>query len=89
MLQLPDDPDATYRKKRGEHYIGFTLNDTETANPENAMQLITVISVNPNNIDGSKILNKRIDTLKEKKPRLNELHTDGGMILDVSVFIPV
>ena len=24
MLQSPDDPDATYRQKRGEHYKGFT-----------------------------------------------------------------
>ncbi len=78
MLQSPDDPDATYRKKRGEHYKGFTINGTETANPENPLQLITDIAVNPNNIDDSKILNKRIDMLKEKKPGLNEIHTDGG-----------
>lgn len=51
MLQSPDDPDATYRQKNGEHNKGFTINGTETANPENPLQLITDISVNPNNIE--------------------------------------
>jgi len=78
MLQSPDDPDATYRQKRGEHHKGFTINGTETANPENPVQLITDISVNPNNVDDSQILNERADKIKEKTPELNEMHTDGG-----------
>lgn len=78
MLQSPDDPDATYRQKNGTHNRGFTINGTETANPENPLQLITDISVNPNNIDDSQILNNRTDKLKEKTPELNEMHTDGG-----------
>lgn len=78
MLQSPDDTDATYRQKRQEHNKGFTINGTETANPENPLQLITDISVNPNNIDDTQILNDRIDKLKEKTPELNEIHTDGG-----------
>ncbi len=78
MLQSPDDPDATYRQKNGKHNKGFTINGTETANPENPLQLITDISVNPNNIDDSQILNDRVDKLKEKTPELNEMHTDGG-----------
>ena len=40
--------------------------------------MITDISVNPNNIDDTHILNERIDNLKEKTPELNEMHTDGG-----------
>lgn len=78
MLQSPDDPDATYRQKRGEHHKGFTVNGTETANPENPVQLITDISVNPNNVDDSQILNERADKIKKKTPKLNEMHTDGG-----------
>jgi hypothetical protein len=35
MLQSPDDPDATYRQKNGQHSKGFTINGTETVNPEN------------------------------------------------------
>ena len=78
MLQSPDDQDATYRKKKEQHSKGYTINGTETANPGNPIQLITDIAVNPNNIDDSVILNDRIDTIKEKTPELNEMHTDGG-----------
>jgi len=78
MLQSPDDQDATYRKKKEQQSKGYTINGTETASPENAIQLLTDIAVNPNNIDDSVILNERIDVIKEKSPELNELHTDGG-----------
>jgi len=78
MLQSPDDPDATYRKKKEQQSKGYTINGTETANPNNPIQLITDIAVNPNNIDDTQILNSRIDKIVEKTPELNELHTDGG-----------
>ena len=78
MLQLPDDEDATYRKKRDQESKGFTVNATETANPKNDIQLLTDIAVNKNNIDDSKILANRIDKIVEKTPDLEELHTDGG-----------
>jgi hypothetical protein len=78
MLQSPDDEDATYRKKQDQESRGFTINATETANPENPIQLISDIAVNKNNTDDSKILEERTDKLKEKTPDLNELHTDGG-----------
>jgi len=78
MLQSPDDQDATYRKKKEQQSKGYTINGTETANPDNPIQLLTDIAVNPNNVDDSVILNERIDIIKEKTPELNELHTDGG-----------
>ena len=78
MLQSPDDPDATYRKKNEKHSKGYTINGTETANPVNPVQLVTDIAVSPNNIDDSQILFNRIDNIKEKTPELNEMHTDGG-----------
>jgi len=78
MLQSPDDQEATYRKKKEQHSKGYTINGTETANPDNPIQLITDIAVNPNNIDDTQILNNRIDKIVEKTPDLNELHTDGG-----------
>jgi len=51
---------------------------TETANPENELNLLTDIAVKPNNTDDSDIMNDRIESLKEKTPDLKELHTDGG-----------
>lgn len=63
MLQSPDDEDATYRKKRDQQSKGFTIIATETANPENDIQLLTDIAVNKNNIDDSNILENRIGDL--------------------------
>ncbi len=77
-LQSPDDEDATFRKKREEKSKGFTVNGTETANPENPIQLLTDTVVNKNNKDDSTILNERIDIIVDKTPDLKELHTDGG-----------
>jgi hypothetical protein len=77
-LQSPDDIDATFRTKRGDNYRGQVVNITETANPENALNLITDVAVEPNNTDDSTILNNRIDEIKTKCNDLNELHTDGA-----------
>ena len=77
-LQSPDDIDATYRKKQGRHYKGQSVNVTETANPDNELNLIIDVAVFSNDTDDSKILNKRVELIKEKTPDLNELHTDGA-----------
>lgn len=78
ILQSPDDIDATYRKKDKKIAKGQSVNVTETANPENELNLLTDIAVKPNNTDDSDIMNDRIETLKKKTPDLKELHTDGG-----------
>ena len=78
ILQSPDDIDATYRKKDKKIAKGQSVNVTETANPENELNLLTDIAVKPNNTDDSDIMNNRIESLKEKTPDLKELHTDGA-----------
>jgi hypothetical protein len=77
-LQSPDDIDATYRRKNDRHCRGQTVNVTETANPENDVNLLTDVAVCSNDTDDSEILNERIEPIKEKTPDLNELHTDGA-----------
>ena len=77
-LQSPDDTDATFRKKKGEVYHGFSGNVVETCNPENEMNLIVDVAVYPNNTDDSKILNDRLDNVLEKIPDLEEFHFDGA-----------
>jgi len=78
MLQSPDDLEATYRKKQGQEYYGQSVNLVETCHPDNPLNLITDLSVHANNIDDSKELTRRIDTIKEKTPDLQELHFDGA-----------
>lgn len=77
-VQSPDDLDATYRNKDGKEIRGQSINIVETAHPENPANLITDVSVNPANKDDSKVLQERLDTLKEKTPELEELHFDGA-----------
>lgn len=78
MMQSPDDEDATYRTKRGENFKGQSTTATETANPENAVNLVVDIATDSNNTDDSKILNSRIDGIKKRYPDVNEVHADGG-----------
>lgn len=77
-LQSPDDPDATYRKKQGKSHKGQVASITETAHPDNELNLIVDVSVQPNNKDDSKILVERLDKIEEKLPDIDELHFDGG-----------
>jgi hypothetical protein len=77
-VQSPDDLDATYRNKDGKDIRGQSINVVETAHPENPLNLITDVSINPVNKDDSKVLHERLDTLKEKTPELEELHFDGA-----------
>jgi hypothetical protein len=77
-LQSPDDIDATYRNKNGNISKGQSINIVETANPENQIELINDVSVRSNNVNDEKILNERIDRVKEKTPDFEELHFDGA-----------
>ena len=77
-LQSPDDREATYRKKRGESSQGFSIHLSETAHPDNVVNLITDVSVDSNNVDDSDLLYDRLEKMKEKTPDLEEYHQDGG-----------
>lgn len=77
-LQSPDDIDATFRNKRDKNYQGQVVNVTETANPDNDINLVTDVAVAPNNTDDSTVLGDRIDAIKQKCSDIEELHTDGG-----------
>jgi hypothetical protein len=77
-LQSADDLDATYRKKREKAHKGMVAVVTETAAPENALQLITDVVVDKNNVDDAALLEGRMDDLKAITEDLRELHIDGG-----------
>jgi hypothetical protein len=77
-MQSPDDVDATYRDKNGKTSKGQAINVTETAHPDNPINLVTDVAVNPNNVDDSQVLGDRLDRIKHKIPDLDELHIDGG-----------
>ena len=76
-LQSPDDPEATFRRKNGEDARGYVANITETCDPENDIQLITMASVEPNTTDDQKLLEMDIQELKERTD-IEEVVTDAG-----------
>ncbi|MEA3471348.1 MAG: transposase [Thermodesulfobacteriota bacterium] len=77
-VQSPDDLDATYRKKGERESRGHSLNIVETCNPENDVNLVVDIAINPNNKDDCKVLEERMPELKKKTPDLEEFHTDAA-----------
>lgn len=77
-LHSPDDPDATYRYKDQERHVGYVLHATETAHPDNPLQLVVDLTLAPNNQDDSTILQERLPVMHVKTPDLQELHTDGA-----------
>jgi hypothetical protein len=76
-LQSPDDWEATYRVKRGEGHQGYVGNLTETCDPENEVQLITMVQVAPNTTDDEQFLVEGLPELKERTD-VEALWTDGG-----------
>ena len=76
-LQSPDDPEATYRQKRGKDYVGYVANVTETCDPENDFQLIVKVQVEPNTTDDADMLEEALPDLKARTD-VDEMNTDGG-----------
>jgi len=76
-LQSPDDWEATYRQQRGKDYVGYVANVAETCDPENDLQLIVKVQVEPNTTDDADMLEEALPGLKLRTD-LDEMHTDGG-----------
>jgi len=76
-LQSPDDLEATFRKKRGESYIGYVTNVTETVEVDNPFQLITKVQTESNTTDDAKMLAEALPELVERT-ELETMHSDGG-----------
>jgi hypothetical protein len=76
-LQSVDDLEASYRKKAGKSYQGYVANITETCDPENEIQLVTAVQVEPNNVDDDKMLAAVLPELKERT-NVEKIYLDGG-----------
>ena len=77
-LQSPDDPDATFHRKDDAQFRGFVLHATETADPQNELQLVVDVAAAPNTQSDSAMLHERLPEMHRKTPDLRELHTDAG-----------
>jgi len=78
-LQSPHDPDATYRVKGGKaHRGGYVVNASETADPENPLQLITDVQVEPNHTDDAQLMKQSLEGQTEREIAVERVTTDGG-----------
>ena len=78
-LQSPHDPDATFRVKGGEPFRGgYVLNVSETADPENPVQLITDVQVESNHTDDATLMEQSLDDQAERDIDVQQVTTDGG-----------
>jgi len=78
-LQSFDDLEATYRVKCHRAYKGYVGNITETCDPDNPLQLITDVQVEPNRVSDLVLLKQALAGLQERTD-LEKLVTDGGYI---------
>jgi len=78
-LQSPHDPDATYRVKGGKTYRGgYVVNVSETANPDNEVQLITGLEVEGNRTDDADLLVENLAHQRERDIPVEQVTVDGG-----------
>lgn len=76
VLQNPVDPDATYRKKAGKEYRGYTANVVEAAD-DNHNSIVTDYQYERNNYSDSQFLKDYIEQQPDNGPSCT-LATDGG-----------
>lgn len=78
-LQSPHDPDATYRVKAGKTYRGgYVVNVSETADPDNEVQLITGLEVEGNRTDDADLLAEDLANQRERDIPVKQVTVDGG-----------
>jgi hypothetical protein len=78
-LQSLDDLEASYRRKGNRAYKGYAANITETCNPENPVQLITQVQVEPNRTSDIEFLKEGLPMLQERM-QVDTLTSDGGYV---------
>jgi hypothetical protein len=78
-LQSLDDLEATYRVKCHRAYKGYVANLSETCAPENPVQLITSVQVEPNRTSDIALLQSALPELQERM-EVDTLVTDGGFV---------
>jgi hypothetical protein len=78
-LQSPHDPDATYRIKGSATYAGgYVVNVSETADPENDVQLITDVQVEPNRADDTALMDQSLEDQARRGVEVKQITADGG-----------
>lgn len=78
-LQSLDDLEASYRRKGNHAYKGYAANISETCDPQNPLQLITQVQVQPNRTSDIEFLKEALPMLQERMG-VDTLVSDGGYV---------
>jgi len=78
-IRAIDDPEATLRSKSGVNHLGYVGNVIETSDPEANLNLISDVTLCPNNTSDGQMLHDAFDPLvNDRLTSLEEIHYDGG-----------
>ena len=75
--QSTTDPDATYISKGKKSFHGYSANLSETAHPDNPVQMITSVDVQPNTHSDRMFFEETLPLLKEEQG-MDTLIVDAG-----------
>lgn len=78
-LQSVDDLEASYRVKGNHAFKGYVANVSETANPDNPVQLVTSLSTAPNRTSDQELLKRDVPAIQERM-ELKQLVNDGEYV---------
>src|SRR5690606_36509751 len=78
-VQSPHDEDAAFNKKNGRKNIGYTLNATETCNPE-GLNLLTAVDLEKANTGDSRMFQPGIEKTKQVTgtSKVKKVNVDGN-----------
>ena len=78
-IESPHDPDCHYRKKADQKQKGYSINVTETCNPENTVNLATSVIVEPASIPDNMFMIPALEHTQEMFPqKIETVNADGA-----------
>jgi len=78
-IESPHDPESEYHQKADQKQKGYTVNITETCNPDNPINLITNVIVEPANTSDNKLMIPALENTQEMFPqKIETINADGG-----------
>jgi hypothetical protein len=78
-IDSPHDPESRFWKKGEDKLSGYISNITETCNPDNPVNLITNVAVEPASAPDNSFLIPAVEETQELFPeKIETLNTDGG-----------
>jgi len=78
-IESPHDPECHYHKKADQKQKGYSINITETCNPENTVNLTTSVIVEPASVHDNKFMIPALEHTQEMLPqKIETLNADGA-----------